>query len=250
MLVDLSHVSAETMRQAIAALGGAGHLLPFERQGDHRPSPQRPRRRACGCSRPMAAWSWPISIPASSRSATARGRRRGRPRRRGSRRSSRAIRTGGAASSRHGIPPIPKARPRSPTSPIISIISARSPASIMSASARISTAPAASSRRAWKASTAIPLCSPSSPGAAGATRTWPSSPAAICCGRWRGPSRWRTGCGPSRRSTGRSRNWTGRPRRPPTEAAGAGGLKASTVDDVARVVRSARLRGYSSMVEH
>ena len=45
MLVDLSHVSPETMKDAIAASQGAGHLLPQRRARARRPSAQRARRR-------------------------------------------------------------------------------------------------------------------------------------------------------------------------------------------------------------
>ena len=46
MLVDLSHVSDETMRAALAGQPSAGHLLPLERPRARRSSAQRLRRRA------------------------------------------------------------------------------------------------------------------------------------------------------------------------------------------------------------
>ncbi len=45
MLVDLSHVSAETMRAALEVVGGAGHLLAFVGARDRRSSARRARRR-------------------------------------------------------------------------------------------------------------------------------------------------------------------------------------------------------------
>ncbi len=46
MLVDLSHVSEETMRDALDVSRGAGDLLPPGRRGGGRPPAQRPRRGA------------------------------------------------------------------------------------------------------------------------------------------------------------------------------------------------------------
>ena len=51
MLVDLSHVAPDTMRDALAATQRAGDLQPLLGPGGHRPRPQRPRRRAADAGR-------------------------------------------------------------------------------------------------------------------------------------------------------------------------------------------------------
>ena len=51
MLVDLSHVSADTMRDALEVSGGPGDLLPLLGPGGVRSSPERARRRAGAAAR-------------------------------------------------------------------------------------------------------------------------------------------------------------------------------------------------------
>ena len=56
MLVDLSHVSEGTMRDALRVVEGAGDLLALQRARARRSSAQRVRRGAASWSRRTAAW--------------------------------------------------------------------------------------------------------------------------------------------------------------------------------------------------
>ena len=58
MLVDLSHVSADTMRDALDITAGAGDLLALLGAGRVRPPAQRARRRARRGSPATAASAW------------------------------------------------------------------------------------------------------------------------------------------------------------------------------------------------
>ena len=58
MMVDLSHVSADTMRDALAVGRGAGDLQPQLGARGHRQPAQRPRRRPGAAARPAAGSAW------------------------------------------------------------------------------------------------------------------------------------------------------------------------------------------------
>ena len=58
MLVDLSHVSADTMRDALDVTRGAGDLQPLLGPRAVRPRAQRPRRRAGAAAARTAACAW------------------------------------------------------------------------------------------------------------------------------------------------------------------------------------------------
>ena len=73
MLVDLSHVSADTMHAALDATDRPGDLLPLERPRGLRQPAQRARRRAARGWRSTAACAWSPSCRSSSRRSAPTG---------------------------------------------------------------------------------------------------------------------------------------------------------------------------------
>ena len=188
MLVDLSHVSPDTMRAALAVTQGAGDLLALRRPRPGRPSARRARRRAelvakNGGVVMVNFYPGYVSGRAASwnadRAAEAGALRRppyaglyiGQPdrakaahRRPGTEGASRAAVTVWPRRRPHRAhPPGRRRRPRGPR-------------------LRLRRHPAR--RRASTASTASPRCWSNWRGAAGATRTSPRSPAATSCASW------------------------------------------------------------------
>ena len=73
MLVDLSHVSDDTMRDALK-VSRAPYVLPQQRAGARRPSAQRAGRHSTADAA-MAAWSWSISTAPTYQTRSGSGQR-------------------------------------------------------------------------------------------------------------------------------------------------------------------------------
>ena len=140
MLVDLSHVSADTMADALRVYAGAGDLLALVRAGRLRSSAQRARRDPEAAAGQRRHRDGDVRAELHRAGWPAPTTRRIRGDRRSCRSSTPASRRSCARLSPSTARRTPRPRRRSRWWPTTSTTSARSPASITSASAATSTA--------------------------------------------------------------------------------------------------------------